>query len=95
MQDAYLVHPIYSILQGIYNWSCSPVGHDLIDHVKSSPEQISTFYVPMEVFHALAKMHRCSEHGLSDCVLPDCSLGCIPCNTFHGYISFPIENDVH
>ena len=26
------------------------------------------------------KMHRCSEHGLSDCVLPDSSLSCIPCN---------------
>ena len=34
----------------------------------------------MEVLHALAQMHRCSEHGLSDSVLPDSSLSCIPCN---------------
>ena len=34
----------------------------------------------MEVFRALAKMYRFSEHGLSACVLPDSSLSCIPCN---------------
>ena len=35
----------------------------------------------MEVLHALAKMHGCSENGLSDRVLPDSSLSYIPCNT--------------
>ena len=39
MQDAYSVHTTYSILQGI-QLSCSQVGHDLIDRVKSSHEQI-------------------------------------------------------
>ena len=45
----------------VYNSSCSQVEHDLIDRVKSSPEQIkiqflfaSTFYMMMEVLDALA-----------------------------------------
>ena len=63
----------YILYYKVYNSNCSLVGHNLIDHINSSPKQIkfaSTFYVTMKVLHVLAKMHRCSEHGLSDCVLP-------------------------
>ena len=35
----------------------------------------------MKVLHALAKMYRCSEYGLSDSVLPESSLSCISWNT--------------
>ena len=39
VQDAvrFILHILY---YKVYNSSCSQVGHDLIDHVKSSPEQI-------------------------------------------------------
>ena len=37
VQDRYSFHPLY---YKVYNSSCSQVGHDLIDRVKSSPEQI-------------------------------------------------------
>ena len=31
--------------------------------------------------------HRCSDYGLSDRVLPNSSLSCIPCNTeYMGYM---------
>ena len=78
---------LYILYFKVYNSSCSQVGHDLIDRVRSLPEQIkiqllfaSTLCVTMEVLHALAYLHRCTEHGLSDRVLPINSLSCIPCN---------------
>ena len=52
-----------------------------VSHGTSPPSSFAcTFYVTMKVFHALGKMHRCSEHSLSDRVLSDSSLNCIPCN---------------
>ena len=53
----------YILYNKVYNSSCSQVGHDLIDRVKSSPEQIkitvqllftSASYVTIEALHALA-----------------------------------------
>ena len=44
VQGAYLIHPI--LYYKVYNSSCSRVGHDLIDRVKSSLEQIKiTAYI--------------------------------------------------
>ena len=40
----------------------------------------STFYVTSKMLHALAWMHGAVNDGLSDYVLPDNSLSCIPCD---------------
>ena len=57
---------LYILYYKVYDWSCSQVGHDLTDHVQSSPEQI-------KITASICK-HILSEDGSPSCSGIDSSM---------------------